>query len=459
MPARRRLLTRGRIAQGSPSPRLFLFTLVLLALAASLLPPGAAAQIDPEGKVIAQVRVRPELRDNADFDDSRSDRQRFIGQRTRFGVDLKVNPKVEGRVLAQDTRIWGVDEGANTLTTGTEEQSLDLYEGYLDLRWIWDLPLELRLGRQGINFGRQRLVGTVDFANTGRAFDAFKFRFTMGAFMIDILSAKLAETNGPIRPDSTVFSDQDRNFSGAYFAREGNPLERLDLYWLRDIDKRQPVVPGEIKRSTFGLRGRYALPSDLAIEVEYAHQSGEAGDALDISAQMLTSELSWEPADFRELKAVLGFDLTSGDNDANDGDLETWDQLFPTGHAFFGFMDYVGRQNIQDFRGQIGARLWRNIAGTLHYHWFRLHRAEDAWFNVGGVPYRAGDVTFGADPDRRERDLGSEIDLVLRMLDYPGADIEGGFSWFITGDVIDEASSIGDTENSVWGYLQLKVDL
>lgn len=438
-------------------------SLALLALfGLLLLHARASAQEDedemrPERNVTVsgQVRVRPEFRDNADFDDDRPDRQRFFGQRTRLGLAVRVNPKVEGKVVAQDTRVWGTE--GSTLATGAEGQSLDLLEGYADLRWIWDLPLDIRLGRQQLSFGRERLVGAHDFDPSSRTFDAYRIHFAFGALGIDGFSAKLVDTNPPGPAGLPVESDQDRNFSGAYFSREGGRLKQLDIYWLRDIDKTRLTTPFEIKRHTLGLLGRATLPAGFAFETEYAYQTGEAGLGGDIAAQMLVAELTYARMEARDLQAAVAVEWATGDGDPADGKLETFSQLFPSSHPHLGTMDYVGRQNIQDWRGQVGARLVSQLSATLDAHVFRLDTARDAWFDdLGGVA-RAGDRVFGPDPARTERDLGQEFDLLLRYTGLTGAVIEGGYCRFLTGNLIRLGGA--PSHDSDWGYVQIKVDL
>jgi len=432
-----------------------------LAIVATILAAPAAADPDDDGEggdreihVLAQVRVRPELRDQADFSEATPDRQRFWGQRTRLGVDAKVNPKVEGRVLIQDTRYWGVEEGSTTLT-GDELQSTDLFEGYLDLRWIWDLPLDVRLGRQTLHYGRERLVGTLDFSNFARTFDAFRFRYSLGAIALDVFSAKIVDTNPPLPAPSTGFADQDRNFSGAYFTRTGDRVEVADVYWLRDIDKSAPPATPhpETKRHTFGARAKGRLGAGFALEGEYSYQTGSAGpdEDLDIGAQALAAELGWEGEGDRKPRAALGFDWATGDDDLADQDLGTFNQLFPTGHSFLGYIDYVGRQNIQAVHGEVGGRLWKQISGVVAGHGFRLDQARDAWFDAAGA------VKLPADPTRTHRGLGSEVDLVLRLDGVESTTIEGGYSRFFRGRVIKDA--IAEDIDSDWAYFSIKVDL
>ena len=432
-----------------------------LGLVTALLAAPAAADPDDESdssereiNVLAQIRVRPELRDQSDFSEATPDRQRFWGQRTRIGVDAKVHPKVEGRVLIQDTRYWGVEEGSTT-QTGDELQATDLFEGYIDLRWIWDLPLDLRLGRQTLSYGRERLVGRLDFSNFARTFDAFRFRYSLGAIALDVLSAKLADTNPPPPAPSTGFADQDRNFSGVYFTRQGDLVEVADVYWLRDIDKSAPpVIPHpETKRHTFGARAKGRLGAGFALEGEYSYQGGSAGadDSLDIGAQALAVELIWEGQGERKPRAALGGDWATGDDDLADDDLGTFNQLFPTGHSFLGYIDYVGRQNIQAVHGEIGARLWKQISGTIAGHGFRLDESRDAWFDASGA------VKLPADPARTHRGLGSEVDLVLRLDGIENTTIEGGYSRFFRGRVIKDA--VAEDVDSDWAYFSIKVDL
>lgn len=447
----------SRRSSGRERPWALIAAGLLLAMIAGT--PAAGDEDDSEREItpIGQVRVRPEFRDNADFDADRPDRQKFFGMRTRLGLDVKINPKLEGRIQIQDTRFWGVDE-PTTVSTGQEQQATDLYEGYVDLRWIWDLPLEVRLGRQAMTYGRERLVGPLDFSNFGRTFDAYRFRFTMGAFVTDVFSAKLVETNAPAADTTLRYSDQDRNFSGLYISREGERVERADVYWLRDIDKTHPVSPGEIARHTIGGLARVHLPESFAVEGEYAYQTGGAGSQFDIAAQMLTLELLYSRSDLHDLKLVGGFDWASGDGDPTDDELGTFNQLFPTGHAHLGFIDYVGRQNIQDFRGQASVKHANGSTVLVAYHWFQLDQAADAWFNAAGNVNEAGVRGFGPDPGRDARQLGSEIDIVFKLGGFiDPAGIEAGYSHFFAGEVV--RADGGPDDDSDWAYLQVKLDI
>jgi hypothetical protein len=159
-----------------------------------------------------------------------------------------------------------------------------------------------------------------------------------------------------------------------------------------------------------------------------------------------------------KLKVAGGYDWATGDGDPADDELETFNQLFPTGHAHFGFIDYVGRQNIQDYRAQASIGVWRSSSLLGAYHWFQLDQAEDAWYNAAGAVNQAGVRNFGADPGRTERHLGSEVDLLFRLggfIDQAG--IELGYSHFFAGEIA--RLNGGPDDDSDWVYLQVKLDI
>jgi Alginate export len=83
----------------------------------------------------------------------------------------------------------------------------------------------------------------------------------------------------------------------------------------------------------------------LDFEVEGAAQVGTVGDA-DIAAGMVTATVGYTlPAPRLSPRIYLEFDYASGDSQPG-GDVGTFNQLYPNGHACLRYIDYVGRQNM-----------------------------------------------------------------------------------------------------------------
>src|SRR5262249_26435325 len=135
----------------------------------------------------------------------------------------------------------------------------------------------------------------------------------------------------------------------------------VDLYYL-DIDNSHHTALGETvagKRvmgsfnvSTFG--ARYSgNQENLLFDFEGAYQFGPWSDQ-NTSAGADTTALG---RNFKNLPMTpqfwIGYDFASGDHNPGRTDTHgTFDQLFPFGHYYFGYLDLVGRQNIEDLNFQ-----------------------------------------------------------------------------------------------------------
>ena len=107
---------------------------------------------------------------------------------------------------------------------------------------------------------------------------------------------------------------------------------------------------GRERRHTVGSRvgGRVRQTRPSTTDAEAAYQFGAVGTA-DIGAFMVASEMGHTffgaPASPR---LHVGFDYATGDSGLDDKSGATFNQLFPLGHAYFGHIDSVARQNIVD---------------------------------------------------------------------------------------------------------------
>lgn len=161
---------------------------------------------------------------------------------------------------------------------------------------------------------------------------------------------------------------------------------------------------GREDRNTIGGRifGQVADTS-FDYDLEGAYQFGEVG-AGDIDAFMIASELGYRLGELSGSPRLhVGFDYASGDESPG-GDVETFNQLFPLGHAYLGYIDIVGRQNIIDLNA--GATMTPLESTTMRLTGHLLWRAEDtdALYNAGGGVVRAGGL--GVDDE-----VGAELDL------------------------------------------------
>jgi hypothetical protein len=334
-------------------------------------------------------------------------------------------------------------------TRPIDRNELDLQQLFVDVRPLGQgSPLTVRAGRQDLQYGGQRLVSPLEWANTRRRFDALKAIWKEDRWQLDLFLGRPVEVLAH-HADRWV---EDVLFGGAYLTSKHIPRHTIDLYLLGIDRNLQAVDPNGLRgdewRLTLGARGAGRTgPADY--EAELAVQLGEWGED-DVSAWAgavrggLTFEsCPWQP------RLGLDLDLASGDDDPMDGEVNTFDQLFPLGHAWLGFLDLVGRQNIVALRGSLAFYPRKPILRLgLDYHAFWLYDDRDALYNPASKAGRR-------DPTGRAGDeVGQELDLTARWAWPPHTTYLLGYSYFRSGDLIE---GTGPDQDPHLLYLQVQV--
>jgi len=304
----------------------------------------------------------------------------------------------------------------------------DLQQGYLELG---SRPTQrgggataARIGRQELALGRERLVGALDWSNVRRSFDGISVTRGRGRRTLTAFAVR------PVLQREHGFNrwDEHTELFGAYSIVESAARDRrVDVYLLR-LNR----TAGAEQRQTVGVRlsgGGAARRGDY--DVEAAYQFGGLGGAR-IKAWMVSAVLGRRlSASAAAPRLWLGFDYASGDKSPG-GRAGTFDQLFASGHSFFGSADLVGRQNIVDASGGVSWALRAPLVLTVNVHRFWRASAHDALYNAAASVVRAGDA--GA-----SRDVGREIDVLIR---YPASrhfTLVGGCGRFLPGAFIEES--------------------
>lgn len=314
--------------------------------------------------------------------------------------------------------------------------SLDLQQAFLDVTPDPERKLRLRLGRQAFSFGNQRLVSALPWANTLNRWEGLSVLGQSGPWQVHGLLTWYV----PVDKTEANERDDDRSLYGVYATR--TPEKGgvgLDLYLLGDTRPNLTIngTSGDERRHTFGARGWGPFAERGDWEVEAAWQFGEVGSA-DVSAWMLTAVGGWKfPDGAGTPRLFAGLDLASGDS-ASGGDVGTFHQLYPLGHAHLGFADVIGRQNIAAANVGVGWTLGPATTLAATAHAFRLMDTDDALYGVGGTVSRAG----GFD----SADVGQELDVLLRHKLSTHFDVYAGYSHFFSGAAIAEGATDDDID-------------
>lgn len=410
-----------------------------------------------------ELRIRGEFWDNFGFTDDTGDDE-FAYGRAFVHADLHVGTHfrlfVQGRWSDLTQRdLAGGKRDALDLDRG------DLWNTFAEVRFDTAGPTVIaRVGRQELQLGAQRLVSPLDWSNNRRIFDGavVKLIGNEGRWKLDLFSVAPVVIDG----DSFTWNDTDhtRLFSGAYYTRKlTDSGHNMDAYFFAlNTLKNLPI---EEDRYTVGARFFGPIAGNFTYEVEGAYQFGERTLAgtyfdrnLDISAWMFTAEAKYT---FKEVKStpfiLLGFDYASGDSNPSDTDFGTFNQLFPLGHAYLGYIDAIGRQNVMDARLSIGAfPLDKRMKVQADWHWLWRADEEDGLYNAGGGLSRGAYITTPGGRVVRvdDRELGQELDLTMSYKFNPHWNWLMGFSRFWAGDFIEDSGTSADT-NFLYSQVQL----
>jgi hypothetical protein len=352
-------------------------------------------------------------------------------------------------------------------TPEPEEDVLDLHQAWVALGDPKQFPLTLKVGRQELSYGDERLVGAFDWNNIGRVFDAAKARYERDALWVDAFAGRVVLANDG---RFNVANDYDW-FWGVYASsRAAVPRQETQLYVLaRNTSPESPVAttgrpqaggPGARDIYTIGLRVK-SLPGQFGgwdYEAELAGQFGDFYDATlgrrlehEAFAAHVAGGYTWRQ--FQTAPRLgLEYNYASGDNDPTDGRHRTFENLFPTNHKFYGYMDFVSWQNLHNVRLSAALKPAKGVTVTADYHLFWLAETADYFYAVSGLPRRTGGYSLAPGNDGF---VGSELDLVATCAIRSFGALQAGYGHFFRGDYVRQSLAATGSRDADWFYLQL----
>jgi hypothetical protein len=273
----------------------------------------------------------------------------------------------------------------------TDRDDFEVHQLFADARFApgTDQHLTLRLGRQELSFGSQRLVSVRESPNVRRSFDGVRAIWEHGLWQLSAFAVRPVETKTGVLDDGP---DPGAKFWGLYGVAPFPVLPggRVDLYYLgleRDLARYDQGAAHE-RRHSVGTRlwGRH-LPWDW--NFEFVYQFGSFGDDA-IAAWTAASDtgftlasVPWTP------RLGVKADVTSGDRDSHTHRLETFYPLFPKG-AYFGEAGLIGPMNHIDLHPSVELHPTPAVTFTADADFFWRESTRDGVYNTGLSVVRSG---------------------------------------------------------------------
>lgn len=291
-------------------------------------------------------------------------------------------------------RIFGEFINAQSFEQDLPPQAGDQYNPnflnlFADARlgWIRDQPVWLRGGRQELLYGSQRLISPLDWPNTRRTFQGIKLFWQNDKISLDGFVVQ------PVIPSANSFASVNwqQILSSVWGTYRPKKNEIVDLYYIDFQDSSliysgQNGVKGTQNVSTvgcrwYGDRNDWMWDAETMIQFGRYSNQGLLADAYTMGGGHFFSKWWMNPSIWVYYDHASGQPGPPGSTSVH----RTFNQLFPFNHYYFGMMDLVGRQNINDFHVALAffPVKWWTVTGQ--YHVLRLDSPFDALYNSSGV--------------------------------------------------------------------------
>ncbi|HWY75502.1 MAG TPA: alginate export family protein, partial [Verrucomicrobiae bacterium] len=360
-------------------------------------------------------------------------------------------------------------------TPNLESELFNLRQGCVIVGDANRFPLVLKAGRQEMAYGNEYLIGTADWNNIGRTFDAIKLRYASERGWVD------AFVSYPVVPrdNDFNFSNNYDTFSGIYGSSDNLiPRQQSQLYFLaRNTSQNSPnyaigalqSLPSPRDVYTIGARVKSLVGRlgnwDYTVEAAYqfgrfAGVNGAAPTAVQLASKRHRAYAAHADGGYTFTNASgtprvgLEWNYASGSTSPNRHG--TFDSLYPSTHQFSPIMDFYSWQNIQDARINFSMRPLPKLTLTSSYRGVWLASTSDSFYfgntapRTGGTP--GAHNGYAVNPTY-SRYVGMEVDLTAKYAVTSYASVGSGYGHFFRGDYIKQSLSAFGSSDADYVYL------
>lgn len=285
------------------------------------------------------------------------------------------------------------------------QNTWDIYQAYGELGDVEKNIFGLRVGRQELMYGDQRLIGNSAWTDTEHVFDAVRGTVRYKKYRLDLFAASI------VNPVDGTWDHhlQGNNLHGAYggIDKFGPRLviEPYALWRLQHGIKNEEGVVSKLDEKIGGVRiAGTKLPLGFDYGTELVREFGSLGaDKIQSWAGHWvvgnTLKAPFTPRIYAE------YNYAGGDANSKDGIRGTFDQLYPTAHDKYGLADQVGWRNIKDLRAGIEVKPRKRVTAAFQFNDWYLASATDSLYNAAGTAlFRSATGTAGTH-------VGQEFDV------------------------------------------------
>ncbi|TGL87187.1 hypothetical protein EHQ68_11560 [Leptospira congkakensis] len=413
------------------------------------------------------IRPKADSLYNTDFDRSTPDNRNTVSNQTQFYLIGDLSPNIAFKLSFQDVRLWGgeivngssdqklavIPNSGNLIDTSKQRDvAINNYTGFreafLDLKTTNQM-FRVRTGRQILDYGDGRIVGSRNDSLNGNSFDAIRTTIAVQKHSLDFFGAIIGSENNAnsmVSNNSTrVGGTGNASYYGAHYGFKPWEWLGIEVYNFTLYKQKLKATnttanygsdiyyrgPDQLNTSGFRLTNRTKgnmISSETGIDwmVEAAWQTGftgervspdwlnktgtyttdkKTGEAPPLSspvqykANIVAVQLGYTPV--KEFRIGIQYVQASGDPNRNDGSVATYNPLFATRRMAGGGLPFAGNgnsgmvfwQNVKDYSIHLKYESSKWGIFILNPHWYYKVKLQDGYYDNNN--YVAGSKATG----------------------------------------------------------------
>jgi hypothetical protein len=318
----------------------------------------------------------------------------------------------------------------------------------------------------------QRLVGGVGWTHGERSYDGVSARMEQAGHVLHVYAAE--PTTGVFEIDRGYKRQRHVIFGGLDWTVEPGTWfdnTEVDFFFIgysddRDSDKVADPFFGRIEVYTLGFStlGVYPVgPGNLDLISWGAIQFGDYIDVesattapknLDQFAGAAIFEAGYQLPDvWAKPWLRAGVNFATGDSDPGDGNRNTFFNILPTNHLYYGYADALAFSNVIDLMVQLKLSPLPKVGVELAFHQFWLFAKNDQRY-FGSGAYAKRSLGYGRSPSNGSYNVGQEIDFVVNYKVNKHLGLMAGVAHLFGGGVLSRNPANSDKDIN-WAFFQV----
>jgi len=283
----------------------------------------------------------------------------YLLQRYLFGADLHLSRRFRVFTEVQS----GIVSGKLQSPRPTDLNTVDLHQAFFEWRQPFgkDRVFGIKAGRQEVTIGSSRLISASAGMNVKRSFDGAVLYYLTSSWRFHGVAAKLVSISKGVFDDPP---DHEQTFWGAAASRRSFLFEQGEFaVSYLSVDRAQTTYAqgrGRDQRHTVGIKwsgsGRRGdLNYDAVFQWGAFNGAPARAWAFSTETGYRFVNTRWKP------RISLRADIASGDKDAADPGLQSFNPLFP-GNSYAGAVGLFGPTNLTDLTPGVTVLPTRSLA-------------------------------------------------------------------------------------------------